>query len=227
MAFYNEYRPKQFSSVVGQDKVVDILKRQAMIGQYSHSYLFFGSSGTGKTTTARILASSMNCLNGHKEGEPCGECQNCRTIQECRNWDVREIDGANLRGIDDIRNLISHSYLYPMTGSKKVYIIDEAHSLTPEAFNCLLKLLEEPPPYLVIILVTTNFERIPETIVSRCQLYPFAKLKAEYIKSKLKAIVKSEGMDIDDKGLEFVAQCSGGNCRIAENQLEQQCVLAR
>jgi len=226
-SFYNTYRPHQFADVIGQDKVVSILKRQAMTGQFAHSYLLFGQSGTGKTSVARIMAMGMSCTHiKDGTGEPCGECQSCRAIAEGKDWDVLEIDGGRFRGLEDIKDLAYKAYFSPI-GKKKIYIIDECHQLTDPAWNGLLKLLEEPPPHLVIILVTTDFSRIPETIVSRCQLYPFSKLKSEHIKSKLKIIVESEGVDIDDKGLEFVAQCSGGNCRIAENQLEQQCVLAK
>lgn len=227
MAFYNNYRPKTFSEILGQEQVTEILKKQAKTKSFHHAYLFFGSSGTGKTTTARILASSMNCLNGCGcEGEPCGTCQNCRTIEEGYNWDVREINGADFRGIDEIRDLIRRSYLYPVSGNKKVYIIDEAHALTQESFNCLLKLLEEPPPYLVIILVTTNFDRIPETVTSRCSLYPFKRLKLKDIEGKLQLIAEREGIELDPKHTQFIAQSSGGNLRKAENLFEQ-CVLIK
>lgn len=220
MNFYNRYRPHQFSEVIGQEQSVAILKRQAQTGQYHHAYLFFGASGTGKTTTARILAMCLNCYSLNGDGEPCGKCQSCKAVIEGRHWDIFEIDGARFRGIDDVKELAYKAYLAP-TGNYKVYIIDECHQLTEPAWNGMLKLLEEPPPHLVIILCTTHFEKIPDTISSRCQLYPFTKLKTDDIRQKLEHICRNIGITLDPKHIEFIVESSNGNLRSAENILEQ------
>ena len=219
MSFYNKYRPAHFSEVLGQEQVVEILKNQARTDSYHHAYLFFGASGTGKTTTARILAMCLNCYSPNG-GEPCGECQSCQAIRKGSHWDVIEVDGARFRGIDEARELVYKAHLAPL-GKRKVYIIDEVHSLTPDAFNVLLKLLEEPPPHCTIILATTHFEKIPDTISSRCQLYPFSKLKPDDVKRKLEVICQREGISPDLKHIQFIVESSGGNMRSAENILEQ------
>ena len=224
MAFYNSYRPRAFSDVLGQDQVTSILKRQAQSKSFHHAYLFFGASETGKTTTARILASCLNCYSLDGTGEPCGQCQSCKAILGSKSWDVIELDGARFRGIDDIKDLAYKAFFSPI-GAKKVYIIDECHQLTEPAWNGLLKLLEEPPEHLVLILCTTEFTKIPDTVSSRCQLYPFHKLKAQDIKSKLEMIAKVKGVELDGKHAEFIAQSSGGNMRKGENLLEQCLVV--
>lgn len=224
MSFYNTYRPKSWSEVLGQNQTVAILKKQALSGQYHHAYLLFGASGTGKTTSARILASCLNCPNLNGDGEPCGECDSCRTIREGHNWDVIELDAGRFRGIDEIKDLAYKAYFSPI-GKKKVYILDEAHQITEAGFNAMLKLLEEPPPHLVLILATTQFEKIPDTISSRCQLYPFTKLKPEDIKRKLELISQKEGIEPDPKHIQFIMESCGGNMRKAENTLEQVCQI--
>lgn len=224
MSFYNKYRPGQFADVLGQEQVVSILKNQARTGSYHHAYLFFGASGTGKTTTARILAMCLNCFSVNGDGEPCGECQSCQSVRNRSHWDVIEVDGARFRGIDEARELVYKAHLAPL-GKRKVYIIDEVHSLTADVFNVLLKLLEEPPPHCVLILATTHFEKIPDTISSRCQLYPFTKLKAEDIKKKLELISQREGISPDTKHIQFIVESSNGNLRSAENILEQVCQI--
>ena len=226
MALYNKYRPHRFADVLGQEQVTKILKNQARTRQYHHAYCLFGSSGSGKTTTARILASCLNCYSLDGDGEPCTICNSCRTIREGRNWDVFELDGARFRGIEDIKDLCYKASYSPI-GNKKIYIIDEAHALTNDAFNCLLRLLEEPPPHLVIIICTTDFSKIPETVISRCQLYPFMKLKAGDIKGELDKIAQVEGIELDPKHADFIAQCSNGNFRTALNLLEQCLVLGK
>lgn len=223
MALYNLYRPHTFEQVLGQNQVTSILKKQAQAKSFHHSYLFFGASGTGKTTTARILASCLNCYNLNGIGEPCGECQSCKAISQDRSWDVLEIDGARYRGIDEIKDLAYKAFFSPI-GNRKVYIIDECHQLTEPAWNGLLKLLEEPPAHLVIILCTTEFCKIPDTVTSRCELFPFKKLKLEDIKGKIRSIAQAEKIELDPKHAEFIAQTSGGNMRKAENLLEQ-CIV--
>jgi len=220
MAFYNQYRPRTFADLLGQDQVTGILKKQAQNKSFHHAYLFFGKSGTGKTTTARILASCLNCYNLDGTGEPCGECQSCKAIREGRSWDVLEVDGARYRGLDDVKDLAYRSYYSPI-GNKKVYIIDEVHQITEAGFNAMLKLLEEPPSHLVIILCTTDITKIPDTVSSRCELFPFKKLKLEDIKGKILSIAKAEQIELDPRHAEFIAQTSGGNMRKAENLLEQ------
>ena len=226
MAFYNDYRPRQFDQVLGQDQAISILKKQAGLKSFHHAYLFFGSSGTGKTTTARILACCLNCDSLDGTGEPCGECRSCKAILGSKSWDVLELDGARYRGIDDVKELAYKANFAPM-GNKKVYIIDECQMLSDPAWNGLLKLLEEPPPHLAFILCTTDLAKIPETIASRCQLYPFKKMKPEDIKSKVEMIARGEGIPLDERHAEFIAQTSGGNMRKGENLLEQCLVIER
>ena len=222
MSFYNKYRPTQFGDVLGQEQVTQILKSQAITGQYHHAYLFFGASGTGKTTTARILAMCLNCWNLDGNGEPCGDCPSCRAVRAGSHWDVIEIDGARFRGIDDTRELAYRAYLSPL-GSRKIYIIDECHMLTEPAWNGMLKLLEEPPPHLVVVLCTTHFEKLPDTITSRCQLYPFTKLEPEQVRHKLELICQDTGITPDPRHIQFIIEKAGGNMRSAENTLEQVC----
>ena len=221
MNYYNVYRPRAFAEVLGQEHITSILKRQSIANQFSHSYCFYGPSGSGKTSTARILAMALNCLN-LKDGEPCGECPSCQAIIDGRHWDVQEIDGARFRGIDSIKELCYRAYFAPM-GKCKVYIIDECHMLTPEAWAAMLKLIEEPPPSLCIILCTTNREAIPDTIVSRCQEYPFDGIKPEAIMQKLKLICQRENLKHEEITISTIAQMSLGNLRAAENRLQQMC----
>jgi len=220
MSFYAKYRPAQFRQVLGQEQVIQILMGQARTGSFHHAYLMYGASGTGKTSTARILAMALNCPSLDGTGEPCGECPSCRTIRKGANWDVIEVDAAQFRGIDEIRELKQRAYLSPI-GNKKVYIIDEAHQLTEAAWNGMLKLLEEPPPHLVLILCTTQVEKVPLTVKSRCQLYPFHQLKQNEIKGKLEMIAQGEGVELDPRHLQFIVESAGGNMRSAENILEQ------
>jgi DNA polymerase-3 subunit gamma/tau len=226
MSFYNDFRPCQFSDVLGQEQSVAILKKQVLSGNYHHAYLFFGASGTGKTTTARILAMCLNCESLNGTGEPCGKCPSCKAVIEHRHWDVIEIDAGRFRGIDDIKDLAYRAYLSPV-GKRKVFILDECHQLTEPAWNGLLKLLEEPPPHLFLMLCTTAFEKIPETVTSRCQLFPFGKLSGEVIKVKLERIAQNIGIAPDPRHIQFIVESSHGNMRTAENTLEQVCQLGR
>ncbi len=225
MSLYNTYRPVNFSEVIGQDNVISILKNQAKSGKFGHSYLLYGPSGSGKTSTARIIAMAMNCKNV-SEGEPCGKCQSCQAIRNRCHWDVIEIDGARFRGIEDAKGLVYKAYLSPLDGGRKVYIIDEVHSFTQDAFNVLLKLMEEPPPNLALILCTTNPDSIPDTIKSRCQLYPFELLKPDVIKSKLQKICQAESCgNLQSSHFDFIATTAAGNMRSALNVLEQVMVI--
>lgn len=224
MSFYNKYRPHQFSDVLGQEQVVTILKNQALTGQYHHSYLFFGASGSGKTSVARILASCLNCINLDGTGEPCGECDNCRTIHGGHNWDVIEMDCARFRGVDDVKDLCYRANFAPL-GKRKVYILDEVHALSQDAFNTLLRLLEEPPPHVIIIMATTHFEKLPDTLTSRCMLLPFSPLKANDVKTKLLRICEKEGISVDLKHIDWIAETSCGNLRTALNTLEECAML--
>jgi len=227
--FYNAYRPSSWTGIIGQDQCTTILKKQSQLQRFGHSYLFHGPSGTGKTTTARVLASAMNCRSMNGDGEPCGKCQNCGSILSGSHLDAIELDGARYRGIDEIRDLTYKARFAPLAGKYKVYIIDEAHSLTQDAQNCLLHLLEEPPPYLVIILITTEPDKIIETVQSRCQRFEFQRLPANAIRDKLLMIAKDQGIDFDDAP-EMLRDnlnkaVASGNCREAENAFEQMVTL--
>lgn len=228
-SFYNVYRPKRFDQVLGQDQSIAILKKQAQLNAFSHAYLLYGSSGTGKTSTARILAMALNCSGMDGIGEPCGICQSCRTIYEGHNWDVLEIDGASQRGIDDIRDLKYKANFYPL-GNRKVYIIDEAHQITNSALDAMLKLLEEPPPHLCIILCTTQPEKLPLTVQSRCQRYEFKPVKAKHIEQKLMRIAEDWGVkfeNVPDMLKDNLTRAiNSGNVREAENAFEQIVILA-
>ncbi len=217
--FYNSFRPHQFGQVMGQDQSLTILKRQAINRNFSHSYLFHGPSGTGKTTTARILAMAL-CCEHMEAGEPCGKCINCGQIIKGSYWDVAEINVANFRGVDDVRSLCYKAYLSPF-GPYKVFILDEVHMLTKEAANCLLKLLEEPPERCVFILCTTDISTLPETLLSRCAQFKFNKLESVDIRRKLDYVCSQIKIDADKKYLDFIAESAQGNCRSAEGLLEQ------
>ena len=227
---YEKYRPYQFSQIIGQDKIIPILKAQSKLHQFAHSYLLFGQSGSGKTSVARIIAMAMNCshiLDG--TGEPCGECQDCRAIRNNHHWDVMELDSGRFRGIEDIRSLCYKAYFAPIS-KKKVYILDECQQLTGEAWGSLLKLLEEPPPHLCLILCTTNGlgdGKIPETVISRCELYPFMKLKNADLEAKLKLIGQNEGVELPNDWYNWVASFAQGNLRIAETELGKQIILSK
>ncbi len=226
MAIYNQYRPHTFSAVLGQSPAIALLRKQAQAHDFGHAYLIEGPSGSGKTTTARILAAAMNCETMNGTGEPCGQCQSCKAIEKGAHWDVVEIDGARYRGIDAVKDLCVKAHYWPL-GKRKVYIIDECHALTPEAWNAMLKLLEEPPPHLAIILCTTEYEKIPATVYSRCQRIAFDKLPPDLIRAKLDMICQTQGIPADPHHLTWVAETACGNMRTAENTLEQVLTLAR
>jgi DNA polymerase III subunit gamma/tau len=220
MSFYNDYRPHRFSDLLGQEQIIRMLKNQSKADKLAHAYFCYGPSGTGKTTVSRLIAMSANCLELKPDGEPCGVCDNCRLTIEGKHWDCCEYDSARFRGIDDIKELCYKAYFAPL-GKKRIFILDECHQITEAGFNALLKLIEEPPPYLLIVLVTTDFSKIPETVKSRCQLLHFNSLTTDQVKTKLQRISHSEGIPLNETHANFIAQSSGGNCRTAENILEQ------
>ncbi len=227
LVLYRKYRPKSFSDILGQDVVSETLKNAGRLDRLAHAYLFYGSKGSGKTTTARILAKLANCQKRQtgeafkKTGEPCNECSACVEIDNGRALDVIEIDAASNRGIDEIRNLKESIRVSPAALTRKVYIIDEAHQLTKDAFNALLKTLEEPPTHAMLILVTTELEKMPATIVSRTQRFHFKRLPLETIIGKLKSIAKLEKINISDSAIELIAASGGGSFRDAESLLDQ------
>lgn len=218
--FYHKYRPQFFREVVGQEIVVKILRNFLKKEKIPHGYLFSGERGTGKTSVARIYAKAINCLS-RKNEEPCGECRVCKLFQENKFLDIVEIDAASHRKIDDVRNLQEYIGFRPLQGKYKVFIIDEAHSLTEEASNALLKTLEEPPPHVIFILATTDAHRILPTILSRVQRLDFQRISLPKIVEKLKFIMENEGFDFDEPALYLIAEESGGSLRDAETLLEK------
>ncbi|HPC35961.1 MAG TPA: DNA polymerase III subunit gamma/tau [Candidatus Marinimicrobia bacterium] len=215
-----KYRPQNFNEIIGQEHICTTLQNALKSGRIAHAYLFTGSRGIGKTSTARILAKTLNCLNP-QEFNPCNVCQNCIEITSSRSMDVIEIDGASNRGIDQVREL-RENVKYPPSNSKyRIFIIDEVHMLTREAFNALLKTLEEPPPQVVFIFATTEPLKVPLTIISRCQRYDFHRIPVREIVGQLKKIAQSENLAVSDEILTLLAKKSEGAMRDAESLLEQ------
>ena len=221
--FYRKWRPRRFDEVIGQEPVTQTLRNAVGLDRVAHAYLFCGPRGTGKTSTARILAKAANCL-APQAGEPDNECEMCVSINEARALDLIEIDAASNRGIDDIRNLREKVHYAPNEARYKVYIIDEAHMLTEPAFNALLKTLEEPPGHAVFILATTESHKVPLTIVSRCQRFDFRRIPMETTEARLAKLCEDEGVDASAEGLQLIARASTGSLRDAENLLEQALV---
>ena len=218
--FYRKWRPRKFSEVIGQDSIVQTLRNAVNLNRIAHAYLFAGSRGSGKTSTARIMAKAINCLNPIS-GEPDNQCQICVDIDSARSLDLIEIDAASNRGIDDIRSLKNNVNFKPTYGKYKIYLIDEVHMLTEAAFNALLKTLEEPPPHIVFILATTEVHKVLPTIVSRCQRFDFLSLKVGDIVSRLEKLSQDEGVETDSDTLLKVAQAASGSLRDAENIFEK------
>lgn len=219
-ALYREWRPKIFSEVVGQEHVTVTLRNQVKNNRIAHAYLMCGTRGTGKTSTAKILAKAVNCLNP-KDGEPCNECESCKKINEGIAIDVTELDAASNNSVEDIRNIIDDVQYPPHESKYKVYIIDEVHMLSQGAVNAFLKTLEEPPQNVVFILATTDPHKLPITILSRCQRFDFKRVRKESMISRLREIVTGQGVFADDKSLELVAKMSDGAMRDAISILDQ------
>ena len=226
ITLYRKYRPSSFSEVSGENEIVKSLKLSLKNKSMAHAYLFSGPRGVGKTTIARLIAKGVNCLNLGEDGEPCNECKNCKAINEGRFSDLIEIDAASNRSIDEIRSLKEKINYQPVEGLKKVYIIDEAHMLTKEAFNALLKTLEEPPSHVMFILATTELDKILPTIISRCQRYDFKALDIEDMKSGLKHILKEENLSMSDEVYPLIYENSSGSMRDSISILERLIVTA-
>jgi len=218
-----KWRPQTFSDVVGQAHVVTTLQNQITANRLGHAYLFWGPRGTGKTTIARILAKAVNCkINESKrKPEPCNQCINCQEISSGRSFDVREMDAASNRGIDTIRELKENAQLVPASCRFKIYIIDETHMLSIEAFNALLKTLEEPPAHVIFVLATTEHHKVPPAIVSRCQGFDFRFMEQELVMDRLREICQTEEIEISDSGLAIISHQSEGCLRDATNILER------
>ncbi len=221
--FYRKWRPQRFDEVAGQDHVTKTLRQALRTNRVAHAYLLCGPRGTGKTSTARILAKALNCID-QRDGEPCGGCDNCVAVTENRMLDLIEIDAASNRGIDNIRDLRDKARFAPGSGKYKVYVIDEVHQLTAESFNALLKTLEEPPPHVIFVLATTETHRVPATILSRCQRFDFRRLSNDVVIDKLAEIAGEEEIDADPEVLALIARTAYGSLRDAENLLEQLAV---
>lgn len=219
-ALYRQYRPKTFDEVLGQRHITNILKNQIVKENIGHAYLFSGTRGTGKTSTAKIFARAVNCLSP-ENGNPCNKCEICQGILDESIMDVIEMDAASNRKIDDIREL-KDKVIYPPTRAKyKVYIIDEVHMLTTEAFNALLKTLEEPPKHLIFILATTEPQKLPQTILSRCQRFDFKRITSKDLIENMRNICNNLKIDVEDDVLRLIARNTDGAMRDALSLLEQ------
>lgn len=217
-ALYRKWRPKNFNDVIGQNHIVKTLKNQISSGRIAHAYLFCGTRGTGKTSTAKIFAKAVNCENP-LDSEPCGQCQVCQNIN--RSMNVIEIDAASNNGVDNIRDIVDEVKYPPTEGKYKVYIIDEVHMLSIGAFNALLKTLEEPPSHVIFILATTDPQKIPATILSRCQRYDFKRIPLNDMTQKLNYYMEKENIEIDIQALEYIARIADGAMRDALSILDQ------
>lgn len=218
-ALYRKWRSRDFNEVYGQDGITDILKYEVKNNKLSHAYLFCGSRGTGKTSCAKILARAVNCLNP-KDGNPCNECESCRSILSGVSMDVIEMDAASNNGINDVRDMQDEISFTPSLLKYRVYIIDEVHMMSTQAFNALLKTLEEPPEYVIFILATTEYNKLPTTIVSRCQRFDFKRIASEIIIKRLSEIAKAEKIDLTEDAARVIARVSRGGMRDAISLLE-------
>jgi len=218
-ALYRAWRPDRFEDVCGQESVTRTLKRQIIMGHVAHAYLFCGSRGTGKTSTAKVLSRAINCKNT-SDGEPCGVCDACIQLKNESSMDVLEIDAASNNGVDEVRALRDKIAYPPTVGKYKVYIIDEVHMLSTSAFNALLKTLEEPPAHAVFILATTEPQKLPATVLSRCQRYDFRRIPAEVIVGRMKVVLKGIEREADENALEEIARAAEGGMRDALSLLD-------
>lgn len=223
-SLYRVFRPRTFDDVVGQEHITDILKKQVGASKASHAYLFCGPRGTGKTSTAKILANALNCTNP-QNGNPCGQCEVCKSFLEDSFVDIVEIDAASNNGVDNVRDIRDKVSLLPANGKYKVYIIDEVHMLSIGAFNALLKTLEEPPPHAVFILATTEQRKVPATILSRCQKYDFRRITDEDIVARMQFVAKETGTKYTEEALALIAQQAEGAMRDALSIMDQ-CIAA-
>lgn len=219
-ALYRKFRPQVFSDVKGQDHIVRTLKNQIQSDRIGHAYLFCGTRGTGKTTVAKIFAKAVNCQHP-VDGEPCGECAMCKAISTGNSMNVVEIDAASNNGVDNVRDIIEQVSYSPTEGRFKVYIIDEVHMLSTAAFNALLKTLEEPPSYVIFILATTEVNKIPITVLSRCQEYDFHRVDIHTLKSRMKELLEIEGAKVTDEALSYIAKAADGSVRDSLSLLDQ------
>jgi len=217
---YRKWRPQSFSELVGQDPITQTVRNSLASGRVAHAYLFCGPRGTGKTSMGRLLAKAVNCLQP-TDGEPCNTCESCQAYLQGRAMDLVEMDAASNRGIDEIRKLRDRVGLAPMAGGHKVYLVDEVHMLTPEAYNALLKTLEEPPPHIIFVLATTEAHKVPATIISRCQRFDFRRLPMTAVVSRLQHICQQEDIHIEAAALQEIARSASGSLRDAINLVEQ------
>ncbi len=220
VALYRKFRPPVFEDVKGQEHIVTTLKNQIKSDRVGHAYLFCGTRGTGKTSVAKILARAVNCEHP-VDGSPCGECEMCKEIAAGNSMNVIEIDAASNNGVDNVREIIDEVSYSPTRGKKKVYIIDEVHMLSTGAFNALLKTLEEPPSYVMFILATTEVQKLPITILSRCQRYDFHRITIDTIEARLREVVDAEGIKVEDRALRYVAKTADGSMRDSLSLLDQ------
>src|SRR5438309_5920302 len=226
-SLYRKYRSQTFGDLVGQEAASRALQGAIISGRVAHAYLFSGSRGTGKTSAARLLAKSLNCTGRSRDSaEPCNKCESCVEMMSGSALDLIEIDAASNRGIDDVRDLREKVNLAPARGPYKVYIIDESHGLTPDAFNALLKTLEEPPPHAVFVLCTTDAQKMPLTVIGRCQQFVFRRHGEEQIVARLSHIAKSEKVEVDADAMRLIARTAQGSMRDAVGLLDQLVPLA-